>query len=371
MGCDVMSEKRYRSTFYLEGKRYETTGKNQKEADQKAAIKMDKLKRGEVGISGDMTVARWAAQWLATYKKPKVGEGQYKNYLLYVNKIIVPAIGTLKVKHVKDIHLQKILNERIGKSKSDLTKLRMTMKAIFKRALISKLITYNPAENLEMPAAKDGTHRSITDHERKKILEVSDIHHAGLWIKMMLYCGLRPGETRALDWRHVDIERKLIHIELAMKAATKEIRGPKSDAGVRDVPIPLTFFPDLQKARQGPFDPVFVQPTTGRRHTKQSMRCLWNNFKRELDISMGAKLYRNEIVLSVVASDLTAYCLRHTYCTDLQDVGVPINVARYLMGHEDISTTSRIYTDTTERAIQDAAEKINKPKAELEKVNGQ
>lgn len=192
-----MAEKRYRSTFYHEGKRYETTGKNQKEADQKAAIKLDKLKRGEMGISGNMTVKKWASEWLETYKKPSVGDGHYKNYLLYVNGIIVPAIGSLKLKHVTDVHLQRILNERSGRSKSDLSKLYMVIKAMFHQACISRLIPFNPAENLTLPAAEDGTHRSITDYERKKILEVTETHHAGLWVKTMLYCGLRPGETRA------------------------------------------------------------------------------------------------------------------------------------------------------------------------------
>ena len=74
---------------------------------------------------------------------------------------------------------------------------------------------------------------------------------------------------------------------------------------------------------------------------------------------MGAKLYRNKIVLSVIASDLVPYCLRHTFCTDLQDAGVPINIAKYLMGHSDISLTAKIYTHTTDKAIQEAAKKIN------------
>lgn len=45
-----------------------------------------------------------------------------------------------------------------------------------------------------------------------------------------------------------------------------------------------------------------------------------------------------------VADDLTPYCLRHTFCTDLQRAGVPINVAKELMGHADIQTTANIYT---------------------------
>jgi len=75
---------------------------------------------------------------------------------------------------------------------------------------------------------------------------------------------------------------------------------------------------------------------------------------------MGATVYRNQIIESNVAGDLVPYCLRHTYGTDLQDAGVPINIAKYLMGHSDISMTANIYTHTTETAIQDAADKINK-----------
>jgi len=168
------------------------------------------------------------------------------------------------------------------------------------------------------------------------------------------------GESRALDWRHIDFDKKIIHVEQSMKAATKDIGVPKSEAGVRDIPIPNKLHSALLNAKGDPFSPVFTQSTTGKRHTSESMRCLWENFKRNLDISMGAKLYRNQIIISLLASDLVPYCLRHTYCTDLQDAGVPINVARYLMGHANISTTAKIYTHTTEKTIQDAAEKINR-----------
>lgn len=70
---------------------------------------------------------------------------------------------------------------------------------------------------------------------------------------------------------------------------------------------------------------------------------------------MGATVYRNQIVTSMVAEDLTPYVLRHTYCTDLQADGVELGVAKYLMGHADISTTSNIYTHTSDAAINTAA----------------
>jgi hypothetical protein len=91
----------FRSTFYFEGKRYEVRGKTQKEADQKAAVKLDKLKRGEVGISSGMTIARWANEWVETYKRPIVGASQLASDLHYIKNVINPAIGGLRIGRLK------------------------------------------------------------------------------------------------------------------------------------------------------------------------------------------------------------------------------------------------------------------------------
>ena len=369
----VHSKKKYtyeRVTFMWNGKRYEEKGKTLKEAIAKAERKKMALESGQVGTSGNMTVSRWADEWLEVYKAPKIGRGSLNNYNVHL-KTIKRLIGGKLLKEVKDIDLQMILNqqgmpdEKTGEVKSldYLSKLRMTMRAMFKRACISKLIPFNPAEYLELPAAKNGTHRSITDKERALILRLAETHYAGLWVKVMLYCRLRPGETLALEWRHIDFDKKLIHVERAMKAHSMTIDIPKTSAGVRDIPIPDKLLTELFVAKRGPFEPVFTKSQSGIRHDRTSMTRMWKNFKRELNILGEAKVYRNQILMPSIADDLVPYCLRHTYGTDLQDAGVPINVAKYLMGHSDISTTGNIYTHTTEAAIKDAADKINKKHA--------
>ena len=114
-------------------------------------------------------------------------------------------------------------------------------------------------------------------------------------------------------------------------------------AGFRDIPIHQELRPRLLAAKGNPFDPVFTM-TNGNRLTADGMQRLWKSFVRALDIEMGATVYRNKIIESKVAPDLTAYCLRHTFCTDLERAGVPINVAKELMGHSDISVTANICT---------------------------
>ena len=74
---------------------------------------------------------------------------------------------------------------------------------------------------------------------------------------------------------------------------------------------------------------------------------------------MGAKLKGQKIIESVVAEDLTPYCLRHTFCTDLQRADVPINVAKELMGHANISVTANIYTHKDTGTLHDSMRKLS------------
>lgn len=369
-----MAERRKRSTFYYEGKRYEATGKTQKEADQNAAVKLDKLKRGEVGISSNMTVKAWAKEWLEIYKKPVLADKQYRDYERMFSNYLIPSIGSLRLRDVTGTHLQKILNDRTGWSADRLSKLRTRIHAMFKRAKRSKLIVSDPSEDLTLPAGKNGTHRSITDAERKVFLAVAQTHRAGLLFKVMLYCGLRTGEVIALRPCDIDLDKKRIKVTRALESGGADYKEPKSEAGIREVPIPDEIFSELQALAQAltaePFELLF-KATSGKAYSRVSISREWARLKDEMDIAMGAKYEIKEgrpgkpgpkvkqKIFSCISDDFVPYCLRHTYCTDLQDKGVPINMAKYLMGHSNISVTAKIYTHTTETSIEAAAKLIN------------
>lgn len=336
-------------TFYWRGRQYEVTGATWEKAIEKKTLKIKALENGDIGISSKMTVKRWAAEWLETYKKPTVTDKSYKNYKRHVN-LISEEIGSLKINEVNDMHLQKILNSREGFSYSEAKHLKDTIKAIFKKARASRLLLYDPAEFLEMPKTKKGTHRSVTETERSWIFKTAETHHAGLWVKMMLYCGLRPGECMALQWKDIDFKEKVVRVQKAKESGSNDIKSPKTDAGEREIPIPDIFIGDLEQAAQGPFKPVFTQKTNDKPHTESSFYKSWHNFLREMDIAMGAILYRNRIIqskLELISSGLSPlepYCLRHTFCTDLRDKGIGLTEAAELMGHDDVSVTANIYT---------------------------
>lgn len=334
-----------RKTARYNGKKYEATGKTELEALKKLADKLAAAKRGEAALGGNMTVDAWYREWKATYKDPKGLTA--KSLAMYdekYNRHIRPRIGSMKLKDVKDVLLQRILNEQAGKSASHVKKLRMVMQQMFKRARQSRLIPYDPAELLELPSTQQGRRRSVTEEERTAILAVAETHRAGLWILTLLYTGMRPGETAALTWADVDFGKNEIHVHAAKESGTRTIKGPKTASGVRDIPIHSKLLPRLLEARGEPS--VLVFPTAaGTVANETSMRRRWDSFKIALDLHMGAEVGEDgKIEKSVLAKDLTPYCLRHTFCTDLQKAGVPLNVAKELMGHSDINMTANIYT---------------------------
>lgn len=332
-----------RKTARLNGKKYAAYGKTELEAMTKLAEKLAEARRGEELVSGAMTVNAWYAQWKATYKDPKgLTKKSLGMYDEKYNGYIKPLIGHMKLRDVKDIHLQRILNAEAGKSRSHVEKIRRVLREMFSRARKSRLIPYDPAEDLELPAAKEGSHRSLTDDERKVLLKVAESHPAGLYILTLLYTGMRPGEAAALNWADVDFDHNEIHIHAALESGTGAVKGPKTEAGVRDIPIHAALLPRLLAARGDPFEPVFTG-REGHRLNSNSQYRQWSTFRRAMDIAMGAEVYRNKIVESKIAPDLTPYCLRHTFATDCARAGVPLETVRWLLGHEDISTTANIY----------------------------
>lgn len=396
----------YHKYITYNGHRYHIAKKTEPELYIAVGQLMQQLQDGTKTLNRNTTVKRWSEEWLETYKKGNITDKSYRTYTEKLNGYILPAIGDMKLQDVKEVHLQKILNSQRGMSFSHVSKIRMVMSQMFARAVSARIITFNPATNLLLPDCEKGTHRSLNSRERAAILSVCDRHHGGLWVKMILYCGLRPGETAALRWKDIDFEKGIIHIQRAKESGSANEKATKTESGIRDVPIRPDYLAELQKVKKDPFEYVFTQAQTKNRHkphTESSMRAMWKSFKRLADMEMAEQqlraiaeepdkkkrrmlaaqmnsdlstteilrrveagnlstTYRNQLVIhgesKEVLNELQPYCLRHTFCTDLQRAGVPLNVAKYLMGHKDISVTANIYTHTTEDVIQDAAEKI-------------
>ena len=141
----------------------------------------------------------------------------------------------------------------------------------------------------------------------------------------------------------IDAINRRIKVSRALKA-DGTIGNPKSKDENRAVPIPPQFWKRVAPLLRR--NQMLVLDRRGERYSHDTIRTGWNAFKREVDILLGAEVDKDGYIIeSVVAEDVVPYTLRHTYCTYLQNAGVPLNVARYLMGHSKIELTAKNYNN--------------------------
>lgn len=328
---------------------------NRRDFDQKCMLVQSLHSKGVQVVGKGLTVDQWAAQWMETYKKDRVGPSQYKNYDRQIRLRIHPVIGFMDLRAVRPYHAQQVLDKSEARSKSEMDKLIGTMRQMFQKAESNGLIDQNPARDLIPPAdLSNGQRRALTEAEEKSFFEAAKHHRAGLWVRLMLQCGLRRGETIPLRWGDIDVENKLLRVNKAVEFASGNQgteKGTKTEAGTRYVPIPDDLLRDLLRRKPPHSKPnnYIFHNDNGKRMTETKIRRMWSSFLRAWDISAGATLYRNQIVEHAIDQSITPHYLRHTYVTNQLRAGFDLKTVQYLAGHADIRTTSNIYSHFDER----------------------
>ena len=342
------------ATFTFEGKRYRCRGETYEEAKAKATRRRAMLEAHVREVKGSMTVEKWADQWMTIYKAT-VSPSWRKQMQSIIDNAIIPAIGDRLVRDVLPIDITMTLASVANRSDSYVKKVQVILKQMFSEAEANDLVLRDPTKRAKSPHRQEkAERRPITPYERELTLRTAKKHpEDGLFFLIMLYCGLRPQEVAVLTRADIDMKARVIHVTKALKS-DDSIGRPKSKAGTRDVPLPLALVPFIPD-RIG----YICTNTQGERLTHTSIRGLWHRFKREMEIEHGTKVFKNALVNPFLPDDLTPYCYRHTYCTDLQDAGVPLVVASRLMGHSDIKVTAKIYTHASEASFRDAQVKID------------
>ena len=355
-----MARKGYKCvTYTYDGIRHYCYGKTEREAQRKADRQLALLEAQVRESKNRMTVERWAEKWLTDYKKGAVSEAWYDAMEGIINNHITPVIGDKLMRDVKASDIQKTMNQCAHFSESHQRKIAQILLQIFDSAEENDIIVKVPTRRIKIaPRADRKRTRAITEEERTLTLKTAEKYpREGLPFLIMLFCGCRPQEVARLKMCDYNKKSLTLNVHEARKA-DGSTGSPKSSSGIREIPVPNYLAERLNKLDKKQNE-LICTSAEGHPLTKTSQKRLWNRFKRLMDIENGAKTYRGSVVKSTLAEDLRPYFYRHTYCTDLQDAGVPLNVAQRLMGHSDIKITAEIYTHHSAKSFEDARDKIN------------
>lgn len=186
------------------------------------------------------------------------------------NAWIVPHLGKLPMATVTREHIETfrdLLDSQIATHKRTGGKEGLSPKRAsnvwsevtitFKSAVSAKkrdlrVRTDNPCTGVEPPERGDSRRKTdIYPSEMTALLASAAPLEWREAYAIGSYLFLRPGELRALTWADVDLVATVVHVTKAYDERTKSIKAPKTENGIRDVPIAPTLVPLLKRMGDG------------------------------------------------------------------------------------------------------------------------
>ena len=329
---------RYETTVNINGKTKHIYGETQKEVRQKVAeIKMS------LGQGFDLTLDDSLGYWIDMYINTDLNRytGVAKQAKIIHLTLFKDKLGSFSLQSIKPSQIEAILRDLANynpykhkpSSKNTLSEYIHALSAVYKMAIKNRVISFNPCDFVQLPETKQRKHRrALTKEEIEKIENYdADASDAAIFA---IYTGLRRGEQSALLWEDVDLKNHTITVNKAYSYHNKELKLPKSNAGIRTVPINDKVEKILQKT-----------PVSKRKGYvfKQGNEMLGRNDYRKY-LSELLYLCNGEKSKILSIEPFTWHCFRHTFATLLYEKNIPVKVAQEWLGHADFQTTMNIYT---------------------------
>jgi integrase len=268
--------------------------------------------------AGSMTVRQLAEQWMTQYVRPKLKPRTVADYEKLLAKHILPALGHLTV---------------AGVTRADVTALHVAMKDTPRRAnytvrTIQGMMTYGCDNGLRPPL--DNPVRKIKlyrERARERFLSEDEIGkaadaitaverdgiigpHGAAGLRLALFTGARSGEITAIEWRHIDWQRRFIRLPDSKTNEPRTIH--LSDAAVEV----LKTLP-----RVGKFAIAGAKPDEAYKNLSRA----WIKVR---DRTPGL-------------ADVRLHDLRHSYASLAAGQGVSLQMIGKLLGHKVPATTQR------------------------------
>lgn len=231
-----------------------------------------------------------------------------------------------------------------GYSATVVNTIRSLYRMIFDYAVANDIVQYNPVLSIRLPKGlKRGKRVAPTDDQMKTIFANVDAPF-GLFPVFLLCTGLRKSEALALTWDDIDLENKTISVTKSIDytvGANPKIKPPKTEAGIRTVPI-IDFLYDklLEEKSASACEYVFPAPSSSRGGKGGGMMTLRGYEGAWLRYCSTAGFIGDD-----GKPTITAHNLRHGTATLMFELEVDELTAQKILGHSRIEITRDIYTD--------------------------
>jgi integrase len=258
----------------------------------------------------------------------------------YFTRYLVPAFGSTPLARIDRAMVQTWIGELSSRlAPATVQKAGQTLHKIMGEAVAQRYIIENPAANIRYPKAARSKRLVLSPAEIERLTEAMDPQYQAL-VPFLCFSGLRIGEAFALRVSDVELDKAPARVNVertVVDLGTLHFHDPKTDAGIRVVPLPDEVAAALREhiARHelGDDDPLFPARRGGITRLNGWRRRYWNPAIEQ------AKL-----------AGFNVHQTRRTAVTLWLEYGIPLEVAQVWLGHADLRMILDVYAKPRKEA---------------------
>ncbi|MGZ5212353.1 MAG: tyrosine-type recombinase/integrase [Actinomycetota bacterium] len=323
-------------------------------------IRVD-VSRGTAVHADRTNVADYLERWIAHREaigklRPKTA-GTYRGY---ARREITPRIGSMRVRDVRPVHVQRVLDEAIGQGLSarSVVQVHRIMHAAFRSAVRLQVLASNPSDGVSPPKIEAPTLHVPSPQDVARLLDaVSPAYRVPL--ALAAGSGLRRGEVLALRWGAVELdERPRISVEGTLQRADGSlvVLPPKTERSRRSVPLSASVPLALRGVR------------TDQLERRMLAGPAWCAGDYVFDRGDGSPIEPDTFSKAVRAATraigldgVRLHDLRHAFASMLVGNGTNVRTVADLLGHSTVGFTLQTYVHPDQNAAMvaiDQAERL-------------
>ena len=355
-----------RSVRKPNGRPYYLSAKTEPDARRKLKQWHAERARGVPVIANRLSVAEYLETWLETRVRPNRAGSTYRGYEGIARVHVVPEIGGTKLADLTAEDIDRMLNNRAktGISPTTVASIRTMLRKALNDAEKRGHIDRNPVRYTEPPRQVPFEPSPLTETEIPKFLEAIKGDRLEAFFVMAMTLGLREGELFGIQWGDIDFHRRELVVRRQIQREPNEDgkRVPiflqtKSHRSRRPLPLPdnvrdaLLAHQEMQELDREIADDRWKGPDWGE-------LVFSTTIGTPLDPSNVDKVYK-QALKDAGLPKRRFHDLRATCATMLARLKVPPRDAQLILGHAQVTTTLKVYTQVTEQGVRESIDLLS------------
>lgn len=303
-----------------------------------------------------LSYENWGILWLSQQKN-YIKISTYSTYEYKLKKYVFPYIGDVWLNQITREKIQSLIDiwQNQGLKASTIHVIYQIVKKTTQVAFEQQIIYQLPCQKIYLPKKKKAHPKSLTRQDQhvleKKVKSLP--LYKGLPVLLALNAGLRIGEISALQWKDIDFDKRLIHVQQTLqripspskkKKTQLKFDSSKTESSNRIIPISVSLYKYLKKWRR-----------------KSSGSYVCSRSSKPLEPRL-LTYYFHQIRKSCNFNNIHFHQLRHTFATRCIESNGDVASVSKLLGHSSIQTTLDVYTDSLLESRQRVIVQMDKAK---------